>query len=186
MLWGCCEKQTANEANCVPDMSCGFESCLLLDRLQSIQLQASPSGQVAYERLAHFNVHSLDGHELTKCVRARAISMLLNYISPVFSRCLVIYHHKSQIHVSEPLRGQAALTDHQRSSRVLTVFTWVKQHLPWKERERERCTWIREFLMTRLTSSLHSATSGLWSSRLDEKASKWDRKYSAVKKKKSM
>lgn len=39
-------------------------------------------------------------------------------------------------------------------------------------------TWMRDFLMTRLTSSRHSATSGLWSSRLDEKASRWDLKYS--------
>lgn len=36
----------------------------------------------------------------------------------------------------------------------------------------ESFTWIREFLMTRLTSSLHSATPGLWSSRFDEKASR--------------
>lgn len=35
----------------------------------------------------------------------------------------------------------------------------------------ESFTWIRELLMTRLTSSLHSATPGLWSSRFDEKAS---------------
>lgn len=42
-----------------------------------------------------------------------------------------------------------------------------------------RPTWIRELLMIRLTSSLHSGTSGLCSSRLEEKASRWDRKYSA-------
>lgn len=47
------------------------------------------------------------------------------------------------------------------------------------EKTWEVFTWIKAFLMTRLTSSLHSATSGLWSSRLDEKARRWDRKYSA-------
>lgn len=39
-----------------------------------------------------------------------------------------------------------------------------------------------DVLMTRLTSSLHSATSGLWSSRLDEKARRWDLKYSVITK----
>lgn len=59
---------------------------------------------------------------------------------------------------------------------ILAQCSWSNT---WKKkRSQTSLTSTMEFLMTLLTSSLHSATSGLCSSRLEEKAKRWDLKYS--------
>ncbi len=47
--------------------------------------------------------------------------------------CLVIYHHKCQIHVLKPWGGHAAVIDCQRSGQTLTIFIRVKWRFPWKD-----------------------------------------------------
>lgn len=55
------------------------------------------------------------------------------YFYPSSPSCLVIYHHKSQIHVLKPQGGHTAVTGRQRSSQTLTVFIRVKQRFPQKD-----------------------------------------------------
>jgi len=176
-----------NEAKSVPDMACvclNPVSCLPFDRSlwASFQVSAEHIRHILTFILLHTTSTTLlpHGDELTQSVLGHCNQRALELYFPLSPTCLVIYHHKSQKDVSKPQRGHATLIERQRSSRALTAFSSVKEG--FCERTREGFTWIREFLMTRLTSSRHSATSGLWSSRFDEKASRWERKYSAGKK----
>lgn len=172
-----CEEPTVNEANVSAWHVLWDEWCLVYWRVaeQSASLRLRSHTGIWYQPARPWT------YRACVCASRRNQPALELHFTRV-SFYLVIYHHKSQIHVSKTLRGHAASMDHQRPGWPLTVFTWVKQH--FQEKKKKMCgrfTWMREFLMTRLTSSLHSATSGLWSSRFDEKANRWDWKYSAWK-----
>lgn len=113
---------------------------------------------------------------------AAAISSSWNAFLPFPPPWLLISKHHSQNHC---LSGPPGSRCTCRPPPIQSDINKEEVMCSHEKRERgegwEICTWIRAFLMTLLTSSLHSATSGFCSSRLDEKASRCDRKYSAQK-----
>lgn len=166
---------------------CGLTSCLTVDRLQSIDSKL-PFRSMQTTHLAHADVYpkpcyrvALNSHSVHHSEQS-ACSWTV-FLPPLLLLALSFIIIKV---MSESL-GEGTL--HFQSVRG-SVKRW--QCLPdekqrfYFEKTWESFTWIRAALMTRLTSSLHSETSGLWSSRFDEKASRWDRKYSAGEKRKFM
>lgn len=104
------------------------------------------------------------------------------YFDPFSPSWLLIYKPHSQNHcLSDPPGSRCTCRPSLIQSDINRIEAMGSHEKRERGREIEMCTWIRAFLMTRLTSSLHSATSGFCSSRLDEKASRCDRKYSAQK-----
>lgn len=122
---------------------CGFESCLPLDRSQSTWLQASLQVSVR-THIRHFltfillyistsTTSLLHVPELRVCASHCNQRALELYFPPSPPSCLVIYHHKSQIHVSKPQEGHAALIDCHWPGQALTVFTRIKPRFPLKD-----------------------------------------------------
>lgn len=166
---------------------CGLTSCHTGDRLQSIDSKLL-FRSVQTTHLAYADVYpkpcyrvALNSRNVRRSEQS-ACSWTV-FLPPLLPPALSFIIIKVRF-MSESL-GEGTL--HFQSVRG-PVKRW--QCLPdekqrfYFEKTWESFTWIRAVLMTRLTSSLHSETSGLWSSRFDEKASRWDRKYSAVEKRK--
>ena len=163
----------------------GFESCAALCRSRSTRLRASLQESLKHTLDTYWHLflctlqprYCMALNSQTVCKPLQSARSWTIFLPPLLPHALSFIIIK----VRFMCRSLGEVTLHSYTVRG-PVRRW--QYLPeWSngfhERTREGFTWIREFLMTRLTSSLHSATSGLWSSRFDEKASRWDRKYSA-------
>lgn len=140
---GGCKRHKVNEAKSVSDMPCvGLNYVFHLTGHKALYSKLSfrsvPNTHTDISSV-RFNIHNLVTvwpwtHRLrvSHC-NQHAPELYISFSSP---SCPVIYHHKSQSHVSKPQGGYSLLIHCQRSSQVFMVFTRVKAMASVKGPER--------------------------------------------------